>query len=220
MNDYPINIRAIQHYMYCPRRFGLLEVNDDWAENAFVVSANLMHTHVHDGSHSFNSADGTIARSSLAVYNDSLDIFGITDCVEFVKCKDGVEIEGFEGKYRVKIIEYKPKPPKDGTFHKSDAMQVYAQKICADSMWHCQSEGYIYYTETKRRIKLPFETEGEAYYKELLDYLEKMRDIISRGNIPPRVKGQKCSGCSLSDYCFAKTGRYSVKAEIMAMKGG
>ena len=28
-----INIRTIQHYMYCPRRFGLLEIENAWAEN-------------------------------------------------------------------------------------------------------------------------------------------------------------------------------------------
>lgn len=32
MNDKTINIRCIQHYMYCPRRFALLELNDDWQE--------------------------------------------------------------------------------------------------------------------------------------------------------------------------------------------
>ncbi|SEH38315.1 hypothetical protein SAMN02910265_00223 [Ruminococcus flavefaciens] len=37
MSDSTINIRTIQHYMYCPRRFALLEVNSDWAENAFIV---------------------------------------------------------------------------------------------------------------------------------------------------------------------------------------
>ena len=42
-----INIRAIQHYMYCPRRFALLELNCDWAENAFVVKANLMLSLIH-----------------------------------------------------------------------------------------------------------------------------------------------------------------------------
>ena len=47
--DVTINIRDIQHYMYCPRRFALLEVNDDWAENAFVVKANLLHENVHSG---------------------------------------------------------------------------------------------------------------------------------------------------------------------------
>ena len=49
-----INIRSIQHFMYCPRRYALLELNQDWCENALVVKANLMHEHVHDGSHSFS----------------------------------------------------------------------------------------------------------------------------------------------------------------------
>jgi len=53
MNDNSVNIRSIQHYMYCPRRFALLELNDDWEENAFVIKANLQHQHVHDGSHSY-----------------------------------------------------------------------------------------------------------------------------------------------------------------------
>lgn len=51
--DVTINIRDIQHYMYCPRRFALLEVNDDWAENAFVVKANLLHENVHSGERNF-----------------------------------------------------------------------------------------------------------------------------------------------------------------------
>jgi len=53
--DVTINIRDIQHYMYCPRRFALLEVNDDWAENAFVVKANLLHENVHSGERNFEN---------------------------------------------------------------------------------------------------------------------------------------------------------------------
>lgn len=37
-----INIRTIQHYMYCPRRFGLLEIENAWVENVSVVLANIM----------------------------------------------------------------------------------------------------------------------------------------------------------------------------------
>ncbi len=219
-SDYPINIRAIQHYMYCPRRFGLTEINRDWAENGFVAAANLEHSRVHDGSHSYNSADGTVVRSSVAVYSDELDIFGITDCVEFIKSKDGAEIQGLEGKYRVNIIEYKPKPPKDSPFHQTDAIQVYAQKVCADSIWRCDCQCYIYYAETKRRVKLPFDTEGEKYRLLLEKYLREMREILAEGAIPPRAKGQQCSGCSIGEVCFAKTAKYSVKGEIMSMKGG
>ena len=43
-----IAIRSIQHYMYCPHRWGLLEIDKAWAENFFVTKANLLHERVHD----------------------------------------------------------------------------------------------------------------------------------------------------------------------------
>lgn len=43
MTDDSINIRDIQHYMYCPRRYALLEINRDWSENAYVIKANILH---------------------------------------------------------------------------------------------------------------------------------------------------------------------------------
>lgn len=54
----------------------------------------------------------------------------------------------------------------------------------------------------------------------LCDYLGKMREILAADIIPKRVKGQKCSGCSLSDMCFPKVKKYSVKNTIFSMNGG
>lgn len=220
MTDSTINIRSIQHYMYCPRRFALLEVNSDWAENAFVVKANLLHENVHSGAHSFSDSRKAV-RSDIAVYNDmpEYDIFGITDCVEFVKSKDGGEICGLDGKYKVCIVEYKPKAPKDTPFRETDAIQVFAQKICADYVWNCGSEAYIYYDDIRRRVKLPFDTEYEKYDEMLKSLLAEMRQLLSKNDIPPRRKGQKCSGCSLSDYCFPKEKKYSVREIILSQKG-
>lgn len=220
MTDKTINIRSIQHYMYCPRRFALLEVNSDWAENAFVVKANLLHENVHGGTHNFSDSR-KVARSNIAVYNDmpEYDIFGITDCIEFVKCQGGVKINGFDREYSVCIVEYKPKAPKDAEFRETDAIQVFAQKICADYIWHSDSEAYIYYDDIRRRVRLPFDTEYEKYDEQLKELLVKMRLVLSDNAIPSRTKGQKCSGCSLSDYCFPKTKKYSVREIIMSQKG-
>ena len=137
MNDRTINIRNIQHFLYCPRRYALLELNSDWAENAFVVKADILHQHVHDGSHSFSDSK-KIVRSNIAIYNDlpQYDLYGMTDCVEFVRSSQGVSIPGCSGKYAVRLVEYKPKAPKDGGFRETDAIQVFAQKVCADFVWH------------------------------------------------------------------------------------
>lgn len=218
-DDITLNIRAIQHFMYCPRRFGLLEINNDWAENFSVIKANLMHENVHNGDHNFTSKS-KIAVSSVAVYNDmpEYNIYGITDCIEFERCKSGVFIPQLNDNFTVKIVEYKPKPPKNDAFHESDAIQVFAQKLCADYIWGGNSECYLYYSEVRRRVKLPFESEFEKYNAMLIEYLASMRRILAEEKIPVRKIGQKCSGCSMSDVCFPKSSFKTVKSSIMAEK--
>ena len=221
MIGHTVNIRNIQHYMYCPRRYALLEINKDWAENAFVVKANLLHEHVHDGSHEFSDSRKAV-RSSVIVYNDEpqYDLYGVTDCVEFIRDRNGVQITGLDGTYKVRIVEYKPKAPKDAPFHESDAIQVFAQKICADYIWKCDSEAFIYYSDKRKRVKLPFDEEFSKYDSILRELLNGMREILDRNMIPEKSKAQKCSGCSISDICFPKKTRYSVRAQIDSIKGG
>lgn len=201
--------------MYCKRRWGLLEINRDWSENAFVVKANILHENVHDGTHSFSDKT-KIVRSPVSVYNDKeeYDLYGIADCVEFIKDKNGVEINGLNGLYSVKLIEYKPTMPAVGDLNETDAMQVFAQKLCADFVWGCDCECFIYYSDKRKRIRLPFDIEFEKYDKTLKALLSEMRGYISENSIPERVKGQKCSGCSLKDICFPKSVEYSVRKEI------
>lgn len=208
-----INIRTIQHYMYCPRRFGLLEINRDWAENAFVVKANILHNNVHSGKHK-HSGSTKIELSSIAVYNDELDIYGVIDCVEFIKLSNGVYIEGLDNKYSVNIIEYKPTQPKTGAIRETDAIQVYAQKVCADYLWKCNSNGYIYYCDTRKRVRLPFDEEKEKYSSTLNKLTTEMKQIMESGIIPDRKRGQKCSGCSIQDICIPQNKPYSVRSII------
>lgn len=215
-----MNIRMIQHYMYCPRRYALLEINRDWNENAFVVHADLMHEHVHDGSHHFSDSK-KVVRSAVDVYNDmpEYDLYGIADCVEFIRDKNGVPVNGLEGTYKVCIIEYKPKAPKGAAFHETDAIQVFAQKLCADFIWKCDSKAFLYYADIRKRVALPFDEMYEVYDAMLKQYLREMHVIMENHTIPPRKKGQKCSGCSVADLCFSKEKKYRVKDIVMSMKG-
>lgn len=206
--------------MYCPRRFALLTLNLDWSENAFVVKANLLHENVHDGSHSFSDKQKAV-RSAVTIYNDlpEYDLFGVTDCVEFIKDENGTEIPGLQGKYRVVLVEYKPKAPKDEKFHAADAIQVFAQKLCADHVWGCDSEAYLYYSDIRKRVRLPFDTEFEKYDNIIKKLLSEMREILEKGDYPKREKGQKCSGCSIKDRCFPKDTSYNVRDIVMSQKG-
>ena len=219
MNDeMTLNIREIQHYLYCPRRFALLKLNCDWAENVSVIKADLMHSNVHDGSHSFSDRS-KIVRSDIPVYHDApeYDLYGVPDCVEFIRDDAGVTVPLLTGRFRVRIVEYKPHAPKDAPYHETDAMQVFAQKLCADYVWHCDSEAYLYYADIKKRVRLPFDAEFARYDERLRILLSEMRSILASHQIPTRKKGQRCSGCSIAELCFPKTQNGTVREAILAM---
>ena len=88
-----IAIRSIQHYMYCPHRWGLLEIDKAWAENFFVTKANLLHERVHDPEKNY-TARGKKVFTAVPVYNDreEYNLYGVTDCLELTESKEGVSL--------------------------------------------------------------------------------------------------------------------------------
>ena len=188
-----IAIRSIQHYMYCPHRWGLTEIDKAWAENYFVTKANLMHERVHDPDNHYTSR-GKKIYTAVPVYidDDEYNLYGVTDCLE-------ISDEG-----KVCIVEYKPTRPSSCDFREEDMMQVIAQKICVDNVFRCDCEAVIYYADVKKRVALPLKKNYQQYDARLKELLAEMRERLMRGEIPPIEKGQKCSGCSMKDMCMPK----------------
>lgn len=213
-----IKIRSIQHYLYCPHRWGLIEIGQLWQENTFVVQGNLVHQRVDSRLHDFKSADKA-AISSLDIFDDTLEIYGVADCVEFVKSKSGVYIEPLSGKYNVKIIEYKPRQKKSDEAALSEKMQLFAQKLCVDKLFDCNSETYFYYTDTKKRIRIDFSESLDDFKNLLIETLTEMRSHLQSGSIPPIKKNRHCSGCSMKDQCLPGKHKYNVKQAIYDAEG-
>lgn len=203
-----ISIRSIQHYLYCPHRWGLLEIDRAWAENAFVTKANLLHSRVHDPDRHY-AVSGKKVFTSVSVYNDlpKYYLYGITDCLELTEKKDGVRVEGLPGRYSLCIVEYKPTQPKDKAYHEEDLMQVFAQKLCVDYVFGCDCEAVLYYADVKKRVGLPLRENFSRYDDILISILEEMRENLRQGKIPQIRLGQKCNGCSMKEVCMPKAGK-------------
>lgn len=206
MDDLSISIRNLQHYMYCPHRWGLINIDCSWAENVYVTKGNLLHKRVHDPGKAYRSREKRVM-TSVPVYHDGLGLYGVTDCIELTRDPNGISVEGFTGSCRLTIVEYKPRAPKDCAFNEDDAIQVYAQKLCVDAIFHCESEGVLYYADQKRRQPLPLIENNTCYRKQLEAILKEIRDCTQKGKIPPISKKQKCRGCSFNDVCLPKTKR-------------
>ena len=211
-----IKIRDIQHFLYCPHRWGLMTIDCAWAENYFVTKANLLHERVHDPERGY-SARGKRVLTSVSVYCDkpSYEIYGVVDCLEATPSPDGVPVGEKEQLCLLNIVEYKPTLPKGELFRMDDAMQVFAQKVCVDSVFHTDCDCTLYYADAKKRITLPFHEEYEAYYEKLRDILRQMRECWEKSEIPPIAGKQNCSGCSMKDLCMPmKRSPKAIRARI------
>ena len=129
-------------------------------------------------------------------------MYGVADCLEMTKDKQGVSVDGSEEKYSICIVEYKPTKPKDKEYFEEDLMQVFAQKLCVDFVFGCDCSAALYYADVKKRVMLPLTENFETYNQQLVELLCEMRINFEKGIIPPIRKGQKCSGCSMKDLCM------------------
>lgn len=198
-----INIRDIQHYLYCPHRWGLIAIGDVWAENFYVIKANLQHKNVHDKERIAYSKTKKMV-NAVSVFNDDLEIYGVLDALELIKSPNGVNIPSFSGKYELCIVEHKPTAPKKSNegFNEDDALQVFAQKISLDSTFKTNAQAVLYYANEKKRVQLPFDSQFDYYMEKLQNTLAEMRTYLENNEIPPIRPKQKCSGCSFKDLCM------------------
>ena len=145
MIDEEISIREIQHYLYCPHRWGLLTIDRAWAENVYVTKANLMHSRVHDPDKHY-TINGKKIFTSVTVFNDlpQYNLYGVVDCLELSEDPLGITLKELPGKYKVCIVEYKPTKPRGKNYHEEDMMQVFTQKICVDYVFGCDCDAILY----------------------------------------------------------------------------
>ena len=193
-DDDTISIRSVQHFLYCQHRWGLLNIDDVWAENAFVTKANIIHKHVHN-SDTMRLRAGVKTYYAVPVFNNRVEynIYGVLDCLE-VTTNVGGKI--------FSIVEYKPTKPRNTDYNYDDMMQVYAQKICVDNIFNTDCNTYIYYADTKSRVKLTFNQCNKELSAQLIALLSRMRAYSKSGTIPPISSSNQCSGCSIKNVCM------------------
>ncbi|MFI3231106.1 MAG: CRISPR-associated protein Cas4 [bacterium] len=199
-----INIRSIQHFLYCPHRWGLMEFNCNFAENYYVYRGNLVHKNI-DNKKGVRSR-GVIHENSVNVYNDDWNIYGVIDCLELCKSNSTKSnptpyIEKYNNNFLLTIVEYKASAPKKNTYRYEDKMQVLAQKICVDNLFNTNCDCYFYYANTKKRIKIDFISQDYIFLKNTLNDMQLLSITEEIPKINPK---QRCYGCSIKNICLPK----------------
>ena len=190
-----IYLSRLQHYLYCPRQFALIELEDIWIENQFTAEGQVLHQRVNQ-SEQEKRGFVRIVRS-LRLSHVELGIEGVADVVEYHKQPDGKEIPY--------PIEYKRGKPKA---HRADEVQLCAQALCLEDMdGLAVPEGALFYGEVRRRHAVLFDKTLRTL---TLDTIQVCRQIVqSKATPKAQYQAKKCRNCSVIDQChpqdFAKS---------------
>lgn len=199
-------LSGLQHYKFCRRRWALIHIENQWAENLRTVDGGLMHENAHDKNFSETRGDIIVTRG-MNVFSRNLGVSGECDVLEFHRTKhgDGIPLEGREGSWRPLPVEYKRGKPHPQS---GDELQLCAQAMCLEEMLCCDIPlGALYYGEIRRRQHVVF---IEELRRSVRESLEEMHDLFRRGRTPKVKPTKSCNACSMKDLCLPKLMRGSL----------
>lgn len=204
--DY-LALSGIQHFCFCKRQWGLIHLEQQWADNVRTFGGSAMHQRADDPL--FTESRGTVRISrSMPLVSHQLRLKGIADVVEFHRCdtEQGIVLPHVTGLWFPVPVEYKYGQEKEDN---RDVMQLVAQAICLEEMFGLPlAYGYLYYGKTRHRVKVEFtkELRQEAFL-----LAEEMRRCFASGVTPKADLQKHCRNCSLQDLCVPKLSKKSRK---------
>lgn len=168
-------LSALQHWIYCPRQYGLIHLEQIWVDNGFTAQGRLLHQKA-DCGHG-ESRRGLKILRAIEIASKVHGLFGVADVVEL---RNGIPYP----------VEYKRGRPKS---HRADEVQLCAQALCLEEMFSCSIlEGALFYGKTLRSLTLIAAQELRA--------CQNLGMLPAAKYDPTR-----CNACSLLDQCHPKT---------------
>lgn len=192
--DQLIPISALQHWLYCPRQYALIHLEQTWAENRFTAEGQVMHKNAHEGAD--ETRNGIRITRGIHVGSTSIGITGVCDVVEFHP--NGIILP----------IEYKRGKPKS---HRADEVQLCAQALCLEEMLQTNiPQGCLFYGQNRRRVDVQF---GSELKEITLATVLKIRACITSALTPAAFyQARLCDNCSLLEICMPQSMRFKKGA--------
>ncbi len=182
-DDNLINVSALNQYTYCPRRCGLIYLENEFSDNIHTARGNVEHERV-DQSGWITTQEGARAEYTLPVWSQRLGLIGKCDVVEF--WQDG----------SIYPVEYKHGTRKQRL---NDDLQLVAQALCLEEMTgKVITHGAIYHHGSRRRREVAI---TPALRRLVEDTVTAIRAMLASGKLPPPADDARCKECSLNDIC-------------------
>lgn len=183
-----IQLSALQHWLFCPRQYALIHVEQVWAENRFTAEGRVLHERVDAGRP--ETRPGIRTMRGVKISSERHRLSGVADVVEL---RGGNPFP----------VEYKRGQHKN---HRADDVQLCAQALCLEEMFACDiPEGALFYGKRRRREIVQMDDDLRAL---TLETSRAVRACRESGNLPqPVYDPARCDRCSLHYACRPRLGR-------------
>lgn len=198
--DEMLQLSGIQHFVFCPRQWALIHIDQCWEDNGLTAEGSMLHENVDNPFLRETNGSSVITLRGLRLSSSSLGLSGIADAVE-IHPLPGVGLSKKEllksGNFTALPIEYKRGKPK---ISDCDRIQVAAQAIILESMLNTKiNKGAVFYWEVRHRELFDIDT---TLRENVFSTASMMHKAFSDKRLPRAVKSQKCRSCSLIDICL------------------
>lgn len=193
-----LQLSGLQHFKFCRRRWALIHIEHQWAENYRTIDGAILHQNAHDTQFRESRGDTVITRG-VSVYSAQLGVSGQCDVLEYHRGSTGIPLGGKDGLWQPYPVEYKRGSPREDT---GDTLQLCGQAMCLEGMLCCEiPEGALYYGEIRRRVRVAFTQELRDQVRSLL---EEMHQLYRRGYTPKVKPTKSCNACSMKELCLPR----------------
>ncbi len=197
--DEMLMLSGIQHYMFCPRQWALIHIDQQWEENKLTAEGQILHKNVDDPFYRQKNGDSIILRS-IHIASKELGVYGLTDAVELISSdspENSITHNRYKGFWKLYPVEYKRGRPK---YDETDEVQLAAQVMCLEEMYGVEiSYGALYYDAVKHREVIAVTEELRNLTRECAG---QMHEMFRNGIIPKANRRPRCRSCSISNICL------------------
>lgn len=195
-----LQLSGIQHYVFCPRQWALLTLEQVWSDNALTAEGSLLHKNVDNPFSRETSASSVITLRGIRLVSTELGLSGIADAVEIIPFEDAPASKKdiLKSKlYVARPVEYKRGKPK---ISDCDRIQVACQAMILGEMLGVEiHQGAVFYWEIRHREYFDITEEMRAQVRAIAT---QMHSMARTQLLPAAVKKKHCRNCSLIDYCL------------------
>ena len=198
--DEMLMLSGIQHFVFCPRQWALIHIEQQWAENRLTAEGRVLHQNVDNPSYRQKNGDVVTLRS-VPISSKTLGLYGYTDAIEL---RPSENQEDCITHHKYPNCYWKPCPIEYKRGHSKpddrDRVQLAAQVICLEEYYGIKiNTAYLYYGETNRREEVAIDGNLRELTQRCAD---EMHNLIKTGTVPKAEKKRCCQSCSLVNACL------------------